>query len=48
MSVLPSTKTAAAINIVLAIERAHNDDEPRELIRLLEELRGMKFCRVRA
>ena len=47
MSVLSSAKTAAAVNIVLAIERAHNDDEPRELIRLLEEMRGMKFCRVR-
>ena len=45
MSLL-SLREKSAVSIVLAIERAHNNDEPKELARLLNEMRKMGFCKV--
>ena len=43
MSVSP-TRIDAAVSIVLAIERAHMADDPKETIRLIREMRTMGFC----
>ena len=43
---VPHARINAATSVAIAIERAHLDDNPRETMRLIREMRTMGFCKV--